>query len=417
MLCAFAVSLLLALAAAGGVVHAQTQFRTVEGMVRNATLDGESVSDQTVTLHRVTSMGFDDLTTTTDGTGAFSFADFEYNSAVSYGVSVRYQDAIYGTDLDLANGSPEPVVLTVYDGTSDDGIVSATSASLLLADADDSDQTLAALEIIRLANRSDRTYVPGEGVMELLRFGLPPGATDLVLDTALIGADYVQVDRGFALLASIPPGEHEVMFSYRFPYEASRITLEKSYRYGADKVRILAPEEVVSIASASIGPPSPVTIGERQYQVVESEGLTRGASVSIDLDGLPMASAGQRVGDSLPDVKFEYAAPAALIALMLGLLIYGAVWKTDGASQQPPLPQGEVWGEGVGADREDFQPDDDERAVIRMMIEDLTASHEAGSLTESDYRQRLRVLNSRLTALSGSDTGATQRRSREGGNQ
>ena len=416
MLCAFAVSLLLALAAAGGVVHAQTQFRTVEGMVRNATLDGESVSDQTVTLHRVTSMGFDDLTTTTDGTGAFSFADFEYNSAVSYGVSVRYQDAIYGTDLDLANGSPEPVVLTVYDGTSDDGIVSATSASLLLADADDSDQTLAALEIIRLANRSDRTYVPGEGVMELLRFGLPPGATDLVLDTALIGADYVQVDRGFALLASIPPGEHEVMFSYRFPYEASRFTLEKSYRYGADKVRILAPEEVVSIASASLGPPSPVTIGERQYQVVESEGLTRGASVSIDLDGLPMASAGQRVGDSLPDVKFEYAAPAALIALMLGLLIYGAVWKTNGASQQPPLPQGEVWGEGVGADREDFQPDDDERAVIRMMIEDLTASHEAGSLTESDYRQRLRVLNSRLMALSGSDTGATQRRSREDGN-
>ena len=416
MLCAFAVSLLLALAAAGGVVHAQTQFRTVEGMVRNATLDGESVSDQTVTLHRVTSMGFDDLTTTTDGTGAFSFADFEYNSAVSYGVSVRYQDAIYGTDLDLANGSPEPVVLTVYDGTSDDGVVSATSASLLLADADDSDQTLAALEIIRLANRSDRTYVPGEGVMELLRFGLPPGATDLVLDTALIGADYVQVDRGFALLASIPPGEHEVMFSYRFPYEASRFTLEKSYRYGADKVRILAPEEVVSITSASLGPPSPVTIGERQYQVVESEGLTRGASVSIDLDGLPMASAGQRVGDSLPDVKFEYAAPAALIALMVGLLIYGAVWKTDGASQQPPLPQGEVWGEGVDADREDFQPDDDERAVIRLMIEDLTASYEAGSLTESDYRQRLRVLNSRLTALSGSDTGATQRRSREGGN-
>ena len=417
MLCAFAVSLLLALAATGGVVHAQTQFRTVEGMVRNATLDGESVSDQTVTLHRVTSMGFDDLTTTTDGTGAFSFADFEYNPAVSYGVSVRYQDAIYGTDLDLANGSPEPVVLTVYDGTSDDGVVSATSASLLLADADDSDQTLAALEIIRLANRSDRTYVPGEGVMELLRFGLPPGATDLVLDTALIGADYVQVDRGFALLASIPPGEHEVMFSYRFPYKASKFTLEKSYRYGADKVRILAPEEVVSIASASLGPPSPVTIGERQYQVVESEGLTRGASVSIDLDGLPMASAGQRVGDSLPDVKFEYAAPAALIALMVGLLIYGAVWKTDGASQQPPLPQGEVWGEGVGADREDFQPDDDERAVIRMMIEDLTASHEAGSLTESDYRQRLRVLNSRLTALSGSDTGAAQRRSREGGNQ
>ena len=117
-----------------------------------------------------------------------------------------------------------------------------------------------------------------------------------------------------------------------------------------------------------------------------------------------MASAGQRVGNRLPDLKFEYAASAALIALMVGLLIYGAVWKTGGASQHPPLPQRKGWGEGVDADREDFQPDDDERAVIRMMIEDLNASYEGGSLTEPDYRQRLRVLNARLTELARSDT-------------
>ena len=391
---ALAASLVLALAATGGAVHAQSQLRTVEGVVSNATPGGDSVSEQTVTLHRVTSMGFQDLTTTTDGAGAFRFADFEYDPAVSYGVSVRFHDAIYGTDLDLSGGSPEPVTLTVYDGTSDDAIVSAISVSLLLADADPSDQTLAALEIVRLANRSDRAYVPGEGVMELLRFGLPSGATDLVLDTALIGADYVQVDRGFALLASVPPGEHEVMFSYRFPYEASGFTLEKSYRYGADKVRILAPEEVVSISGASLGSPSPVTIGERQYQVVESEGLTRGASVSIDLDGLPMASAGQRIGSRMPDLKFEYAAPAALVLLMAGLLIYGAVWRTDRASRAS----------AADTEREVIQTGDDERAVIRLMIEDLNASYEAGSLTEPDYRQRLRVLNARLTALAQSDT-------------
>jgi hypothetical protein len=37
------------------------------------------------------------------------------------------------------------------------------------------------------------------------------------------------------------------------------------------------------------------------------------------------------------------------------------------------------------------------------MIEDLTMSYEAGSLAESDYRQRLRVLNARLTELARSD--------------
>ena len=399
------MSLTLALVTAGGAVHAQSQLRTVEGTVQNATPGGDGVSDQTVTLHRVTAVGFDDLTTTTDAAGAFNFADFEYDPAVSYGVSVRYHDAIYGTDLDLSGGSPEPVTLTVYDGTSDDGIIAAGSASLLLADADPSDQTLAALEIVRLVNRSDRAYVPGEGVMELLRFGLPPGATGLVVDTPLIGADYVQVDRGFALLASVPPGEHEVMFSYRFPYEASGFTLEKTYRYGADKVRILAPEEVVSITGSSLGSTSPVTIGERQYQVVESEGLTRGAAVSIDLDGLPMASTGQRIGSSMPDVRFEYAATAALVALMAGLLIYGALRPRsrpgviDRASLSRPIAHSPSMGEGWGEGNATFESDD-ERAVIGRMIEDLTASYQSGSLAESDYRRRLRVLNSRLTALS-----------------
>ena len=393
VLLAFAISVAIALAVSSSAAHAQSQLRTVDGVVQNATPGGGTVSEQTVTLHRVTATGFDDLTTTTDSDGAFTFSDFEYSPGVSYGVSVRYQDAIYGTDLDLADGSPEPVVLTVYDGTSDDGIVSAGSASLLLADADPSDQTLAALEIIRLVNRSDRAYVPGDGVMELLRFGLPQGTSNLVLDTPLIGADYVQVDRGFALLASVPPGEHEIMFSYRFPYEASRFSLEKSYRYGADKVRILAPEEVVSISSATLGQPSPVTIGERQYQVVEAEGLTRGAAISIDLDGLPMASAGQQIGNRLPDLRFEYTATAVLVALMAGLLIYGAVWKTDRTSRP----------ETKAARVETPQHQDDERVIIGQMIDDLTASYEAGSLTESDYRQRLRVLNARLTALSGTD--------------
>ncbi len=393
-LLALAVSLALALVAVGEVAHAQSQLRTVEGVVQNATSGGSKVSEQAVTLHRVTATGFDDLTTTTDGTGAFTFADFEYNPAMSYGVSVRYQDAIYGTDLDLSGGSPGPVVLTVYDGTSDDGIVSAGSASLLLADADPTDQTLGALEIIRLVNRSDRTYVPGEGIMELLRFGLPPGASDLVLDTPLIGADYVQVDRGFALLASVPPGEHEVMFSYRFPYEASQFTLQKTYRYGADTVRLLAPEEVLSISSPSLGPPNPVTIGERQYQVVESEGLTRGAEVAIDLGGLPMASTGQQIGNRLPDLRFEYTATAILVALMVGLLIYGAVWKTDRSSRS----------ETEHPDGESSELQDDERVVIGQMIGDLTASYKAGQLTEPDYRQRLRVLNARLTAIAGSDS-------------
>ena len=316
-----------------GTADAQPALRTIEGTVKNGTVGGEDVSGHPVMLHRVGLSRMEDVSTITDGYGAFRFDEVEYDPNLRYGVSVRYQDAVYGTDLDISDGSPDHIVLTVYEATHDDTIVSAASASLLLASADGSDQTLGALEIIRLANRSDKAYVPGSGVMELLRFGLPPGATDLTMDTFLIGADFVQVDRGFALLASVPPGEHEVMFSYRFPYESERFELSKTYRYGADKLRILAPEEVASISSELLGSPEPVQIGERQYQVIEAEGLERGASISLNLDGLPLTTAGQRISSRFGDIRFEYAAPVALVLLMGALLVYGVMRRSNAAAR------------------------------------------------------------------------------------
>ena len=363
-------------------LEAQPESRTVEGVVVSGTAGESDMFGQVVTLHRVTAAGFDDITTITDDTGAFRFENIEYDPSTSYGVSVRYQDAIYGTDLEMSTGSPPPVTLTVYEATHDDSIVSTGGASLLLAGTDTSDQTLAALEIITLVNRSDMAYVPGTGVMELLRFGLPPEATELSLDTRLIGADFVQVDRGFALLASVPPGEHEIMFSYRFPYQGEKHTLDKSYRYGAQSLRILAPEEVVSISVEGLGEPERVMIGERQYRVLEAEGLARGESLSLELDGLPTPGITDRVGSSLSGIRFQYAAPVALGVLMIALLAYGTIWKTTG--QRRESPTSETYSE---------------RAVIFRMISDLTDAYESGDISDEEYRQRLMVLNTRLTAL------------------
>ena len=363
-------------------LEAQLEYRTVEGVVVSGTAGESDMFGQVVTLHRVTAAGFDDITTITDDTGAFRFENIEYDPSTRYGVSIRYQDAIYGTDLEMSTGSPPPVTLTVYEATHDDSIVSASSASLLLASAEASDRTLAALEIITLVNHSDMAYVPGTGVMALLRFGLPPEATELSLDTRLIGADFIQVDRGFALLASVPPGEHEIMFSYRFPYPGETFTLDKSYRYGAESLRILAPEEVVSISVEGLGKPERVMIGERQYRVLEAEGLSRGESVSLELDGLPTPGVTDRVGNSLSGIRFQFAAPVALGVLMVALLAYGAIWKTKG--QRREATTSETYSE---------------RAVIFRMISDLTDSYESGEISDEEYRQRLMVLNARLTAL------------------
>lgn len=368
--------------------------RVVEGVIVNRTDGGAPVGVRTVALHRVGADGNRDLSADSDADGSFRF-EFDYDPDLAYGVSVRYEGAIYGTDLDLSAGSPAPVELAVYESTSDDGVISARSASILLAAADASDQTVAALEIIRLVNGGDTAYVPGEGVMELLRFGLPPGATDLALDTRLIGADFIQVDRGFALLASVPPGEYDVMFSYRFPYETDEFTLSKTYRYGADSLRALAAEEVLSIESAELGEPKSERIGERDYRILEADGFTRGASVSIRLSGLPTPDAADRAGAFLDGARFEYAAPAALALLMAALLVYGAIWRggaksAAGRDSETPPPS--------AADSSDeTDPDaDGESAVLRAMIADLSAAYESGTLSRGDYLRRREILQSRL---------------------
>ncbi len=363
-------------------VEAQVDYRVVEGVVVSGTAGGADMFGHVVTLHRVKSAGFEDLTTLTDDSGAFRFENIEYEPSTGYGVSVRYQEAIYGVDLDMSAGSPLPVTLTVYEATHDDTIISTGAASLLLAAADGSDQTVAALEILTLVNDSDKAYVPGSGVMELLRFGLPAGATDLSLDTRLIGADFIQVDRGFALLASVPPGEHEIMFSYRFPYGSDTVSLDKSYRYGAESLRILAPEEELTILAEGLGEPEAVTIGERKYRVLTADGLNRGDSISLVLDELPTRGPADMVGNSLSGVRFQYAAPIALSLLMVSLLVYGAIWK--GASRRAPASR-------IGVSNE--------RAIIFRMIADLTDTYESGDISDEEYRERLMVLNARLTAL------------------
>ena len=251
-LAAVALVLLAAWAVAAMPAHAQGATFSVEGRVENGTSGGAAAGVEVV-LHTVRSTVRTDEPTLTDEEGAFRFDDVPLDPAAAYGVSVVYQGALYGMDLDTSAGAPEPVTLTIYESTHDDGAVRAILASVLFASADREEQTVAALEIIRIVNESNQTYVPGPEPMNLLRFGLPPDARNLEVDSTLPDADFAQVDRGFALLASVPPGEHEVLYSYSFPYSGGSAEFTKSLLYGAEHLRVLAPEGELSLSSGDAG--------------------------------------------------------------------------------------------------------------------------------------------------------------------
>ncbi len=299
---------------------------TIEGRVTNGTSGGGDAGGLTVVLHQESGAVHEDREAVTGSDGRFRFDGLVYDTALAYGLSVTYRGALYGVDLDLSAGGPPGMEIVVYVATSDDDALSAASASVLYASADESTRLVAVLEIIQLVNGSDRTYVPGPEPMDLVRFGLPPGAARLRVDTRLPGADFVQVDRGFALIASIPPGEYEILYTYELPYSGRAFEYGKSFNYGADRLRVLAPVDVLRVSSGRLGGPKTTLIGQREYHLLEATGIERGASIDLLLEDLPQPGLSDRVRQPLDAIRFELAAPVALGVLMAGVIAY-ALWR------------------------------------------------------------------------------------------
>lgn len=366
------------------VVEAQEQQLVVEGQVVNGTLGVSNVAGLVVVLHEDTLTAHTDVETITDDAGNFRFDGVVLDPMASYGVSVNYQGALYGMDVDSSTGSL--VSLRIYDATESEDIITVSSSSVLFAAANKSTQTISALEIIKIVNGSDRTYVPGPEPMNLLRFGLPPGARGLQVDTALFGADYAQVDRGFALLASVPPGEHEVMFAYEFPYSGDETTFTKSFRYGAANLRILAPVGELIISGDQVGALDTVIIGGRSYQLIEATSLPKGEEISLTLEGLPERSLIEGLSQQIKTVRFEYTVPVIFGLLMLAIIGYVLMKRAKEGHAMP-------------ATSSDESISYQERQAVRQMIANLEQGFKAGSVNKDDYRRRRKVLEMRLASL------------------
>ena len=377
-----AVVILLLVVATGAAAAQDGSTVTIEGAVLDGTAGGHVGPGLPVFL--VSSAGPEnEMQTVTDDEGRFRFESPPPPSGERLGVSLQYQGAVYGEIVQIVQGLTLPMTITVYDSSSDEKLLEASSASLLFARVDKATQTLWALEIVKLVNDSDHTYIPGSGPMQLLRFGLPPDADDLTVDTGLIGADILQVDRGFAVMAPVPPGEHEVMYAYSIPYDGTELELTKSLPYGAGGLRILVPEEVGGLSGA--GEIERVVIGDRPYRLLTGTDMPRGAKVPYRVVSLPQASIGDRALQGLAWIRLEYAAVVGLGLVMASLIAYALVRRTPAESS--------------------------ERLRLVRVIASLDAAFEAGEIGPAEYEQARAALTTSLTALP--DRGPSDREDRD----
>lgn len=383
---AIAVAVFFAASSLPAVAQDAVQYRDVTGQIVNGTKNSLPPFGLTVTLHKQGSDTYEEATTITDTKGNFSFENIPLDPDSLYGVTIRYQGVVYGTDIDLRQETLPPLLVTIYETSDDDSLLQVSSSSLLIPQVDKINRDVYALEIVTVVNSGDRTYVPGPQPMDLLRFGLPPGAEGLQIDTGLVAADAIQVDRGFAITANVPPGEHEVMFSYNFGYEGDSVAFDKSYLYGADSARILVPYDIGDLSSADLGDPGDVQIGEKNYQLIEASDIPRESRKALRISSLPQATLWDTAKATASDVPYELAAPALLGLLMLSLIAIAVARRERIFGARTPSVTSEA--------------QTDARSAIIAQIADLERALEEGKVRETDYHAKRQVLLDRLAAES-----------------
>jgi len=291
---------------------------TIKGYVRNGSGNPWMVlSGIEVTLHKV-GLGAEGSTVVlTDQDGGYRFEDLDLIPGVAYGISVEYQGVLYGRDIDLDSALDAPVQMTVFEVTDSIDVISFDSISVLFVDVDKKSQRVAVLESVVLENESDTTYVPGRDPMSIVRFSLPSDVRDLNVSTDLLRTDVFQVDLGFGVTSSVPPGRHEILYSYSFPYEGSTYIFEKKILYGAGTLRVMWDSALFEVMFESGSDNESVDLGDRSYKLSEAMELGRGEEIAIDILKLPKASGMDRVSTYFSSVPMEYLPPGAVAIVLL----------------------------------------------------------------------------------------------------
>ena len=291
----------------------------IKGEIVNATQGvgaGEMIS---VALH-VSSLDNPRETqhTFTDASSSFQFESVLYSPDNLYGLSTIYKGTVYVSDITIELGAAKFTSLSVYDTSSDDDIIFLSKGSFSITGIDSLDRKISILELATVSNRSKLTYVQGSGPMDLIRFGIPGGATNFVFDTLIPAAEYIQVDKGFALIASLPPGDHEIMYSYDIPYTGSQFEILKTWRYGAKSASILFPQGMVNI-NTDFEMVSQDTIGEKIYTILESKNVEKGTETSILLTDLPTPKFMDRMANQFGQMRYEYTGPVGLLVALFAI--------------------------------------------------------------------------------------------------
>jgi uncharacterized membrane protein len=252
------------------------------------------------------------------------------------------------------------------------------------------------LTVINVNNSGDRIWMPNIDDpnltgLDLLRFNLPAGFTDLAVESELPPGNILEIDTGFAMTNPIPPGTSAILISYIIPYEGDGFDFTLKLPYGADQVRMLLPEDAGVIKAAQLGSLESVVVADNVFNSLEGINFAVDQEVAVSFTGLPQPTALQSLSDFFDGRTYViiiiWVVGIALLAI-LGYALYSSRKNSDLSSE-----------------------DDDEvasRADIVAEIAALDEEYEANNIDEDDYNEQRDDLK-RIALEFGEDLSETEK--------
>lgn len=321
-------TLLLVLLKVPALAHAQDTM-TITGRLANGTENAQIPEGLKVYLD-VFRLGENLVTkeTAIDIQGRFSFSDVASDYGYGYIISTDYSGKVYSFESDYPFPA-EPIEIMVYESTSSSESIKVRSHTLLVNEANAEMRLIEIMELVGLENIGDHTFLPDisqAGQMDMLRFSLPPTAKDLDVQSSLRGGQILQVDLGFAMTTAIPPGTHEIAYTYLSPYETDNLTFTHALPFGADTFRVLLMQGLGQVTGTGMEEMSDLALGEKNYEHLATRDLNTGTRITIELSGLPEPSLWQSWKGKVSFERFvelgiPVAAGVALIILLASTIL------------------------------------------------------------------------------------------------
>jgi hypothetical protein len=425
MMFAFLLPIPLAHAAASGRIYGQL----LDGTKKNAPVVGQNVTLQMAQGNNARDMS----SVKTDAHGAFAFNALDTVKTINYAVYTRYQGAQYYTNLiDLSTKAVQQVNLTVYEATSSSAAIAIVQATVLLHEPDAQGGVLSISEVFFFKNVGTYTYVgsldASKGKPNALRFALPPHARNIALAKGFDGYQVLQVDKGFATDAALPPGTSQFIFSFELPYTAATYYLNYAVVYPTVQLSLLVPTDV-NVNSSALASKGLITADQRPYRLYQAKDLLAGAAVQAQLQGLPVV---QSAAPSLNQANIWL-----IVGLLLMLAILAVTWflyrfTRRPASSRSPLHRGTTAKPSrprsspvktrsiappAPSDRSEDNIEAQEKkpgmalhsqqqALLRELLE-LDKAYEVGKLKKAAYQERRAKTKARLRALMSEEKAKT----------